>query len=1107
MIGVLISKAELKMPMFLQIGIQLSDDFSYVLRKWGIELAGSPLRNGLLNEEEPIIAPIGVSLPPRLLVNPFKRNPFLVTAKSTKKPWWHVKNIDSSPPGDTLAAVKYVFKLWSILLYIPYSYISFPKKPLPKRDEDDEVDEDYIPEDFDESDESDSDQSIDQSNEIYKEIFDLALEQHNAKTPLEAYSSLFQNLDQPITTRSRKTGFQEIKPRNERPPDKENTSYCVIYSVFANLEMTTTEEKKEKSKPVNKKEEKKEEELSEEDLVLKSELEMLVERLKENKPELHRPALETLRTLIRTSTSSMTSVPKPLKFLRPHYGDLQAVFESWKPSDTKKFLADTLSVLAMSYADEGTRDSLKYRLLGTQEDAGSWGHEYVRHLSAEIIAEYQILSESENQDQLKVILDQGMKLVPFFMSHNAEADACDLLIELESLDKLPGFVDKVSFPRVCLYIVGCAPYVTPPDDIVILKTAHEIYKKFDQHPSALQIALKLNDLELIKQDFNTCPDPLVKKQLAYMLARQQVLVETEDEELSSILDNSTLSEHFMALARDLDVVEPKLPEDIYKTHLENTRPGLAATVDSAKQNLASTFVNAFLNCGFGADKLMMGSEDSNWIFKNKDHGMMSATASLGAILLWDVENGLTQIDKYLYSNEDYVKAGALLAIGLVSSGVRNESDPALALLSEHVNGDKEILRIAAIVGLGIAYAGRAREEVQELLLPLISDTGITMELSSLAALSLGLVYASSCHGEITSTILQTYMERDDINLKDPYARMMGVGLALLFLGKQEAAEAPIETLKAIENPLAKQTEVMVEICAYAGTGNVLKVQKMLHHCNDHLDPEKEDPLFQAFAVIGIAMIAMGEDIGQEMAFRQFNHLMHYGEPVIRKAVPLAIGLLCASNPLVNILDLLSKYSHDHDQDVSINAIFAMGLVGAGTNNARLAQMLRQLAAYYHKEPNHLFMVRIAQGLLHMGKGTLTANPFTSGRMLMSIPATASLFILLTSFTNSKTFVFGKAHYFLYYLIPSIYPRFLMTLDENGKVLPATVRVGQAVDVVGQAGRPKTITGFQTHTTPVLLAYTERAELGTEEFVSVSPYLEGFVILKKNPEYEADVEMK
>ena len=57
---------------------------------------------------------------------------------------------------------------------------------------------------------------------------------------------------------------------------------------------------------------------------------------------------------------------------------------------------------------------------------------------------------------------------------------------------------------------------------------------------------------------------------------------------------------------------------------------------------------------------------------------------------------------------------------------------------------------------------------------------------------------------------------------------------------------------------------------------------------------------------------------------------------------------------------------------------------------------------------------------------------------------------------------------------------LITLDETLKPLPVPVRVGQAVDVVGQAGRPKTITGFQTHTTPVILATGDRAELATEK---------------------------
>ena len=59
-----------------------------------------------------------------------------------------------------------------------------------------------------------------------------------------------------------------------------------------------------------------------------------------------------------------------------------------------------------------------------------------------------------------------------------------------------------------------------------------------------------------------------------------------------------------------------------------------------------------------------------------------------------------------------------------------------------------------------------------------------------------------------------------------------------------------------------------------------------------------------------------------------------------------------------------------------------------------------------------------------------------------------------------------------------------------------VRVGHAVDVVAQAGQPKKITGFQTHNTPVLIGYGERAELGTDEFESLTPIMENIVVVKK-----------
>lgn len=236
-------------------------------------------------------------------------------------------------------------------------------------------------------------------------------------------------------------------------------------------------------------------------------------------------------------------------------------------------------------------------------------------------------------------------------------------------------------------------------------------------------------------------------------------------------------------------------------------------------------------------------------------------------------------------------------------------------------------------------------------------------------------------------------------------------------------------------------------------------------------------------------------------FIYFYHQLRYGEPTLRRAVPLALALISVSNPRLNILDTLSKFSHDADPEVSYNSIFAMGMVGSGTNNARLAAMLRQLAQYHAKDPNNLFMVRLAQGLTHLGKGTLTLCPYHSDRQLMSQVAVAGLLTVLVSFLDVRNIILGKSHYVLYGLVAAMQPRMLVTFDEELRPLPVSVRVGQAVDVVGQAGKPKTITGFQTHTTPVLLAHGERAELATEEFLPVTPILEGFVILRKNPNYD------
>lgn len=57
--------------------------------------------------------------------------------------------------------------------------------------------------------------------------------------------------------------------------------------------------------------------------------------LQESDTSLYKPALEAIKNFIKTSTSSMTAVPKPLKFLRPHYEKLEKAYELWPAGDNK----------------------------------------------------------------------------------------------------------------------------------------------------------------------------------------------------------------------------------------------------------------------------------------------------------------------------------------------------------------------------------------------------------------------------------------------------------------------------------------------------------------------------------------------------------------------------------------------------------------------------------------------------------------------------------------------------------------------------------------------------------------------------------------------------
>lgn len=129
-----------------------------------------------------------------------------------------------------------------------------------------------------------------------------------------------------------------------------------------------SDKKKEDDSKKNKKaEEGDESNLSEEDKELKERLETCVSTVlnEENEASVTIPirltALDVIVTELRTATSSMTSVPKPLKFLRPHFQTIKSLYKTMEKSEDldngslelRARLADVLSVLAMTLGKPG----------------------------------------------------------------------------------------------------------------------------------------------------------------------------------------------------------------------------------------------------------------------------------------------------------------------------------------------------------------------------------------------------------------------------------------------------------------------------------------------------------------------------------------------------------------------------------------------------------------------------------------------------------------------------------------------------------------------------------------------------------------------------------
>lgn len=494
----------------------------------------------------------------------------------------------------------------------------------------------------------------------------------------------------------------------------------------------------------------------------------MVQGLYDPDADIRMNAYNLIKNEINTSTASMTSIPRPLKFLRLHYEAIKDYQDKMRIANErdqvfKLLVSDLLAVLVM-VTPSTTDTTVHWVLNGTKENLTSWGIEFIRNLSGDIGNEY--INRLEQDKSYDDLIGLVHIIVPFLIEQGSDSEAIDLLLEVEKLDSIMDFVDSHNYKRICLYLMASSNYAADTDEMKsILEITYNIYTKFQEHANALRVAIKMNNPLFIKQTFFNCKDPILQKQLAFMLSKQRIyLVEDNmSDELRFIVSNLKLSEYYKRLARELDVLEPKHPEDIFKSHLEDKKAiANESKIDSYKMNMASSIASSFINAGFGTEALL-SKKDSDWLSRNKEEGMISLLAGLGLVNLWDIDCGPNELEKYMSSNEmDPNKRGGYnIGVGVISSGVRDENNIAYALLVEQLKDRKYnvnlifsvTVKTSALFGLGLAYAGSQNEDLSAPLLEVLEDFSFGFEVSAFTSLSFGLAFLGSGNDEVIGNLI------------------------------------------------------------------------------------------------------------------------------------------------------------------------------------------------------------------------------------------------------------------------------------------------------------------------------------------------------------------
>lgn len=790
------------------------------------------------------------------------------------------------------------------------------------------------------------------------------------------------------------------------------------------------------------------------------ELNVILERVQDPDADIQNNALKMLFDVAKSSHSKSIDT---INF--QHLADKLPLLEdvcSRLEDDRRRWLCDVISAICVIGDEEKL---LRYRVEGNVIDLEEWGHLYVKKLIGCIVD----VRNSKLDFPFERTVDVSSKCVDFLFKHNAEFEAIDFLLEIDMAGTILQYVDAHNYNRIILYLEDMDSFISL-DEIIL-----GINLKMKNHSKYVVRLISYQRMKEAVSYVKSMEDGDHKKQCLYILARCDLYYESDDPGERFILSNSHIRDVYRGVAVELEIEKPSKMDVILK--------GFKYDKDT-KQLAPITIANAFIHMGHGRDPMFLPHEGDSKI--PLDYGfilgcdlpdLISIFGSIGVVESWNPERVMETLQEHVFSDYSHRKTGSLL--GLALSGLRNfdEKTAILALLSTNLQSNNSIHVIATLLGVQAMFSGTQMEELKEMLQPLMFSE--SSEVVFFTAFTLGSIFSGSADEDLTSIMLQIFVERNKES-ETQFFRFLLLGLAFLFYRRKDVECGLME----IGGSLSRHGCILIKGFQYVNTGDSEVIESIL---TESFTGET-DALLESFGLLSCSLVAMGDEISTQMVARIVSSSLLLDSSHLRSVLPLCYSILYPSNPQVSVLDLLEKSLNIGETNCVMSTILSLGLIGAGTLNARAAKILDQQYSYYYKDAKVLSTLKIAQGLVSLGKGLLTISPFYFDRTTLMSKSVIGLFSTVFMFLDSSISPLVSSHTYMFFMLCQACSQKYVVCEEK-----ISIRVGLPVNTVGVVGEPRRLSSVQTHTSPVVLNERMRAESDANV---CSSYIEDVLVLRK-----------